>query len=174
MLDEVAIALRTCVQSMNHISLNKKGRCCSSRCWAQSPTQQCKHIVYSKYSVKHTFSFNGKVCYSYFVRKTVCILLSDVLQSAVLLSVSTHTQISELHKQGTQYYEHQQKHLKWSLGTKIASSTVSILLDYLVYSCKNTNCRRRKFRGYCGWAVTDLQAKVHEVDQDSQTLQDHL
>ena len=31
-----------------------------------------------------------------------------------------------------------------------------------------------QLRGYCGWAVASLQAKVHEADQGSQILWDHL
>ena len=31
-----------------------------------------------------------------------------------------------------------------------------------------------KLRGYCGWAVAGLLAKVHEADQDSQSQWDHL
>ena len=31
-----------------------------------------------------------------------------------------------------------------------------------------------KLKGYCVWAVAGLPAKVHEADQDSQILWDHL
>ena len=30
-----------------------------------------------------------------------------------------------------------------------------------------------KVQRYCGWALTDLQARVYEADQGSQTLWDH-